>query len=294
MKPEMPLRLAAHLTQAVHDSRRRYRKRLARCQKKSSEEAVHELRVETRRMLALLELLGALGYPESLDKLCDNFKKRLKWFGELRDTQVQLQLLKSLWPKFPEAHSLNTFLQRREAKLTTKLKAKVKAAKSGGLNRRLKEVEKRLAHCGEPQGLTADVAAAALRRNFSTVQKLRGKVRPNDVASVHQFRIGLKRFRYLCELLQPLLPRITEAQLDRMREFQDAAGMIHDLDVLLFRLAQSVKQRKLNPAAIRNLRSELLARKIRAFDSIRLRLDEIARFESVFQRATAPRPPAHP
>ncbi|MBC8096453.1 MAG: CHAD domain-containing protein [Akkermansiaceae bacterium] len=291
MKSEMPLRLAVHLAQSVRDSRRRYRRRLARCQKKSSGKAVHDLRVETRRLLAVLGILGAFGYPEPLDKLCQRFKKRLKWFGELRDAQVQLQLLQPLWPKFPEAHSLNTFLQRREARLAAGLKTRVKSAKSAGLNRRLKEVEKHLAAVGKPSGSVIAVASSALQLEFAELQKLRSTVQPADMETIHQFRIGLKRFRYLCELLQPVLPRITEARLDRLKEFQAAAGTVQDLEVLLFRLAQAVKQRKLNPVAIRNLRVELLARKKRAVDSVLTRLDEISKFEIVFQPAPV-KPPA--
>ena len=57
MTRALPNPLARHLAELLHRVGRRYRKRLARCQKHFSEEAVHELRVETRRALALLDLL---------------------------------------------------------------------------------------------------------------------------------------------------------------------------------------------------------------------------------------------
>jgi len=47
-----PPQLAGHLAESVRSARRRYRKRLARCQEKFSEKAVHGLRIETRRILA--------------------------------------------------------------------------------------------------------------------------------------------------------------------------------------------------------------------------------------------------
>ena len=53
MSKREPVALATHLTASVRTMRRRYRKRLARCQKKFSETSVHHLRIETRRMLAL-------------------------------------------------------------------------------------------------------------------------------------------------------------------------------------------------------------------------------------------------
>ena len=69
--------LAASLAIRLKAERRRYRKRLERCQRKFSESAVHELRVETRRLLALLDLMCALHNPGSLRKARKLFKERL-------------------------------------------------------------------------------------------------------------------------------------------------------------------------------------------------------------------------
>src|SRR5215510_8859246 len=102
MKAKLPGRLAVHLAGSVRAARRRYRKRLVRCQKKFSESAVHELRVEARRILALLDLLDAVHFGDSLRKLAKNFKRRLDAFDDLRDTHVQRRLLQPLWRDFPE------------------------------------------------------------------------------------------------------------------------------------------------------------------------------------------------
>ena len=101
MSKSTPAALAAHLTGSVRTMRRRYRKRLDRAQKKFSETAVHDLRIETRRMLALLDLLDALRVGEGLKKTRKIFKQRLDAFDRLRDTHVQLSLLKPLWRDFP-------------------------------------------------------------------------------------------------------------------------------------------------------------------------------------------------
>jgi len=52
VSPNFPPKLATHLAESVCAARCCYRKRLARCQKKFSEHAVHDLRTETRRILA--------------------------------------------------------------------------------------------------------------------------------------------------------------------------------------------------------------------------------------------------
>ena len=98
--------LAASLAGRVKAERRRYGKRLERGRRKFSEKAVHDLRVETRRLLALLDVLIALHFPGPLKKIRKVFKKRLDAFDELRDTHVQLLLLKPLCQEFPEAREL--------------------------------------------------------------------------------------------------------------------------------------------------------------------------------------------
>src|SRR5215831_9867193 len=130
MTRPLPAGLCLHLAEGVRAARRRYRTRLARCQKKFSENAVHELRIQTRRILALLDLLQTLGFPAPVSGLSKKFKKRLELFGELRDTQVQLRLLKSRWSDFPEAQSLRLFLERTETRLVSRLARKIQALES--------------------------------------------------------------------------------------------------------------------------------------------------------------------
>src|SRR5215510_10168814 len=58
---------------------------------KASEKAVHDLRVNTRRLTATLELTRSLSRHEEILKLQRRFKKVLKAMGPLRDAQVQLK-----------------------------------------------------------------------------------------------------------------------------------------------------------------------------------------------------------
>jgi CHAD domain-containing protein len=283
MKAKFPGRLAVHLAGSVHAARRRYRKRLARCRKKFSESAVHELRVEARRILALLDLLEALRFGDSLKKLAKNFKKRLDTFDELRDTQVQQRLLRPMWRDFPEARRLKSLLQRREERLASKLDRKLQAAKYARLTRRLKELEKGLLRAGKGDSArkTSDgIVSGILREAFLRLVDLRRQVRREDAATIHRLRVCFKRFRYMNELLQPLLPGLTAQRLERMKEYQAAAGDIQDLEVLLARLARALREQELKRAEIENLRIELLRRKRRAIDSFLTRVDDLFDFQT--------------
>ena len=287
MNANFPPKLALHLAESVRTVRRRYRKRLARCQEKFSEKAVHDLRTETRRILALLDLLEAFRFEESLKKLRKAFKKRLDAFDDLRDTHVQLVLLKPMWKKFPEAADFKKHLCKCEKRLEAQMSREICRTKSGYLNRCLKELQKSLCDCAEhpPTGRSTSLAQTLLGGAYRKVVILKRQIRRNQPATIHRLRVAFKRFRYTAELLQPFLPHFTEERLERMKDFQAAAGNIQDVAVLLERLTAEIKSGKVKPAWVKNLRGELLRLERRAIDSFMDRIEELKNFE--------PEPPAH-
>ena len=93
-----------HLGDSLNMQWRRYRKRLKRCQKRFSNEAVHDVRVETRRLLSTIELLGAFIPEPDIKKVRRALKRHLDTFDQLRDTQVQLGYVGRMAGTFPDAH----------------------------------------------------------------------------------------------------------------------------------------------------------------------------------------------
>jgi len=262
---------AASLASRVKAMRRRYRKRLERCQRKFSESAVHDLRVETRRLLALLDLLRALHLPGPLGKIRKVFKKRLDAFDELRDTHVQLSLLRPLWRQFPEARELDALLCRRERRLTHQLQQGVLTTKQARLERRLRTIEEQLlgpdgpAVTG-PRGAACPAIPAALREAFDRVVKLRQRIHPNRTATIHKTRVAFKRFRYLCELLRQRLPGLKADKLGRMRDYQGMMGNIQDIEVLLAGVRRAVEEKEISGRAVGPLRRELRQRRRELID----------------------------
>jgi CHAD domain-containing protein len=281
MNGGFPAELAAHLRDSIRTMRRRYRKRLALCQEAFSETSVHDLRIETRRMLAMLDLLRALHFPDSLKKTRKIFKKRLDAFDELRDTQVQLLLLKPLRRGFPEARAFDPLLRRREKRIIGELRHDIKAMKHVRLERRLKAVEKQLhefATAG-PLERTATLASAALRETFDDVAALRGRVRRSNTATIHRMRVAFKKFRYVSELLQPLFPRLTAKQLRQMQEYQGLMGDIQDMEVLIAAVRQAVQLALLPAHGVRDLLRELMRRRRVLVDAFIAAVDRLFDFQ---------------
>ncbi len=281
MNQNFPPRLAGHLAESVRTARRRYRKRLTRCQEKFSEKAVHDLRIETRRILALLDLLEALCFAASPAKVRKTFKKRLDAFDDLRDTHVQRKLLKPMWTKFPEACDFEKHLRKCEKRLECEMSRKIRSAKQGRLNRCLKTLEKSLRQCASqtPTGAGATQSLLLLGGAFRRVLIFRRKIRRSQPATIHKMRVAFKRFRYTAELLQPFLPDYTPQRLRRMKDFQDAAGNIQDVSVLLERMDKDVQHKEIKTACVKNLRKELVRCEQRAIDALMKRIDELKDFE---------------
>jgi CHAD domain-containing protein len=281
MHGEFPAELAAHLLDRIKLMRRRYRKRLARCQEEFSEASVHDLRIETRRTLALLDLLRALHFEDSLRKTRKIFKKRLDAFDELRDTQVQLLLLKPLRRDFPEAREFDLVLRRREKRLIGELRREIKRMKHIRLERRIKALEKQVrqsAGAKSPERTRA-LAAAALRETFNYVAVLRRRVRRSHTETIHRMRVAFKRFRYVSELLQPLFPRLTLKQLRQMQAYQGLMGNIQDMEVLIAAVKQAVQLALLPEQAVRPLLGELMRRRRGLIDAYMAAADHLFEFE---------------
>ena len=281
MSKQFPVALSHHLAGRVRATRRRYRKRLARCQEAFSEKAVHDLRVETRRVLALVGLLETLHFKDGLNRLSRLFKKRLDSFDDLRDTQVQLRLLKPLWRQFPEAREFRTQLRQHEQRLITGHAREIKSVGHARPNRKLKELQKVLRKRAGRKGRDSSesLVLSALQAAFDQVVALRANVFRRDVAAIHRMRVAFKRYRYMSELLQPFQPWLTTARCRRMRIYQAMAGEIQDIVVLLERLDHYVREQTVSKVTTRDLRKELLRRKRRAIDSFMTRIDELYDFQ---------------
>lgn len=268
-----------YLSGQMRCARKTYRKRLERCRKKFSEKSVHRLRIETRRLLALLNVLKQLpgvGIPRTLP---EEFRNRLNAFDKLRDTQVAQRLLKPLWDRFPEAQSFRRYLVRREDKLVSQLAKKIKATRLDRVYRKLKKIEQELGEVPRlDQALLKIRAYKVVQTEFEGVSTFRSKVKATDLATLHHMRIAFKQFRYSAEWMQPVLAHPRDSEYDSMKKYQDCAGDIQDLQVVLWRLARVVRQRRVSPSAIRNLREELRRRKQAGLDRFMARIDQFLRF----------------
>ncbi len=249
-----------HLGASLNTQWRRYRKRLKRCQKHFSEDAVHASRVETRRLLSTLELLGAFIPEHDLRKARRALKHYLDTFDQLRDTQVQLVYVGRMAGTFPDAYAFYDWLQARKARFIRETRKAVKDIQTKRLGRRLATFQKEIRR--QHKLVTHEQAFVIVRRAisqaFARVARLCRSVQAGDTKTIHRTRIAFKRFRYMVEALTPLLPAVTPDHRRAMRGYQCMMGDIQDMEVLLAALDKFVQKEGVDTGSARRLKKELV------------------------------------
>jgi CHAD domain-containing protein len=261
--PAPPTDVLRHLTDSLSAQWRRYRKRLKRCQQHFSEEAVHDSRVETRRLLATVEMLCAFVPERKLKKVRRALKDHLDSFDRLRDTQVQLLYVERVPATFPAARAFGEWLRAREQKFIRETRRAVRKIRTRRLGRRLAVFEQDLRALAKstPPARAFSMAQGAIRLAFAQVARLCRRVSAADTETIHRTRIAFKRFRYMVDALAPLLPAVNAEHRQAMRGYQSMMGDIQDVEVLIAALDKFIKQSG-NDRAKQRLRSEFARRRL--------------------------------
>lgn len=237
MKPPaaLPPDVLRHLGDSLHQQWRRYRKRLKACQRHFSEEAVHDSRVETRRLLATVGLLGTFIPEADVKKARRALKRHLDAFDRLRDTQVQLLYVNHLLKRFAAARQFRDWLLAREQRFMRAARKDVRQIKTRRLGKRVAAFEKALRRGRKTETPAAAFAKVqhATQRAFARVAALCRRVTAADTETIHRTRIAFKRFRYMTDALAPLLPALSAEHRQAMRGYQSMMGDIQDVEVLM-------------------------------------------------------------
>ncbi|HTO95423.1 MAG TPA: CHAD domain-containing protein, partial [Myxococcales bacterium] len=175
-------------------------------------DAVHRMRVATRRLRASLRLLRLRGLEPGVKELQDAL-------GEVRDLQLQVD-----------------WLGKRDAALTRQRKARLRRAERA-LAAALRSWNGR----AMPALLEAGAQATALRRKRARkvvrkslgrleerLERARSKPAPR---SLHRARIAVKQARYLIEMGEDRLPAALPRLLADLKALQASLGQLHDVDV---------------------------------------------------------------
>jgi CHAD domain-containing protein len=211
---------------------------LPRATERSDDEAehVHKLRVATRRLSAVLDVL-AEGFPEAprkgLYKLVEKVRRSC---GKARDLDVRRKFLETLLPhaSVEDAAVIELLCEKAERK-----RRKVQKR----LRKRLPRFEKRLCRAGgellealerlQAQGSDGygTFGQTGVRTLLKEMSELWSRAEEDLAAgsALHELRIACKHLRYAVEVFMPMLDEsFREDFYPQLEHIQDLLGEIHD------------------------------------------------------------------
>lgn len=227
---------AATLLDIFDDRVLAYQQQLARCQFVCSEDAVHDLRVSIRRLLALVEVLCVV-FPElpRCRGLRRRLKNRLDSLSALRDIQVMLEAVRA-WPMSRAGQAYALWLQQHEKLQLATVSSSLRTRRDGKVRRRLDRLRGRLETLSDVPGWQYALQQATTDA-FTRVMARHRRIVRDDVQGIHRMRVAFKRFRYTVEVGQALVSSGDHRWLKALRDWQTLLGHLQDTVVMSTTLA---------------------------------------------------------
>jgi CHAD domain-containing protein len=248
------------LLDALDTHWRRLRKEWHQNRKKDSEAAVHDLRVASRRLLAVLDTLESLVGDSGIKESRRPVKKLLQSLSSLRDAHVQAAYISKMIRSFPE---LKPFKNSFDKKQQNRVKKRRKLfAKPLGLGHAITKAKRRA-----KKGFDTSAIVGVVDKRFHEVLELAELVDRFNTKTIHEMRLSFKRFRYSAELVQPLIRRkLSRSRLKQFHAFQAMMGDIQDMEVLSSKLVKWVGKNQESAPGLKPVLEELARRKDKNID----------------------------
>jgi CHAD domain-containing protein len=262
------------LSVSLDERWKKYREQLKVCKQEFSEEAVHDLRVATRRLLAVLDLLRALNPHPRVQKARRLLKNQLDSLNDLRDTQVMLVDVYELMASFPGLNAFEEYLLRREKNLLRRARKEIREMEISELKRRIDKSKAALKEKAGGAGWTARLLSVVDQAHARAGQAY-GQIDASQSASIHRFRVAFKKFRYMVEIVHPVLKDYPEEYLKQMHNYQSRMGDVQDAEVFLSTLTEFSEQKvaSLSPSVLKSFedqRTEIVAKFMEGKEEIHL------------------------
>ena len=271
----------ASLQSTLHRSLRRHQRLWRECGRSASRSSIHDLRIESRRLIALATLAAqACGVPSR--KICLSLKHCLHDTKKLRDAQVQLAHVEGLFPDHPELKRLRRHLKRivdRRLRVTEKNLRSRECNGAKRVRRRVATLSTRLrTRPGAPEFILRALQVAFDEADALDREALQGG------ESLHRARLALKKLHYLAKALRGVVSGITAMWIERLHHRQQTMGEIRDLELIVRRMKKHSARQPRGANRLRHIREVMSARAKRLLRAYRPGLPAPSVRRSSFKR----------
>lgn len=199
-------------------------------------EALHDMRVASRRLRAAFKVFRSCFKPEDLASVESEVASVTRSLGQVRDQDVFLDFLRSYISDQKEKN-LDWLIKHEEDVREQSRQVMIDALKEmqqrdlpGSIDALLKK-----AHKGHSYASYApELVKARLDKLTKRAQSIDD---PEAVAELHLMRIEAKRLRYTLEAFVPCFGKPISDVISTVKELQELLGQVHDCDVWVEKIA---------------------------------------------------------
>ncbi|MCE5305904.1 MAG: CHAD domain-containing protein [Chloroherpetonaceae bacterium] len=222
----------AFMFEIINEKYSIYKEKLTDCTRKMSDDNVHNLRVSSRRFLSVLNLYKQF-YPTLYFSMISKMvKKNFKNMGRLRDVQVMIENCQLLKIQFPIIYDFINYLLTNEKKIITNFSQGITDININELDGMMYFLIHILKYDFPEIKHNFSAFEIFLDDKLKSLRTLYNQITPTNSKTIHKFRIAVKKYRYVIEILQDFVPDYKQLY-KRLVRIQDRAGEIQDLAVLI-------------------------------------------------------------
>ncbi|MEP7198186.1 MAG: CHAD domain-containing protein [Chloroflexota bacterium] len=227
-------------------------------------EALHDMRVASRRMRSLLRLLRPSYSPKELKGVLKPLRDLSRALGAVRDFDVLLENAGAYTDKLPTKRQgalapLLTDWQSRRAEAKQSLVGLLSGEPYATWTAAVERFSERTPTESEPR--VCDIVPSLVWERYQAVRRFEaladesGSLDHASLLTLHELRIECKRLRYTLEFFGGVLGGQTPQLIKPLVAAQDQLGALHDADVarervLEFIVAQTNGSHAINTAAL--------------------------------------------
>jgi phosphohistidine phosphatase len=189
-------------------------------------------------------------------------KDQLSELSDLRDVHVEMVTIHGYLKQLPEIKQFHNELRDRERRYLNAVKKMPSASNVRLIENAVNRAKVRLGvrRATINRSGASKIINDVLDRSFDNVTKKLEYATIADYSTIHSVRLAFKPFRYLLEMLQPLIP-VQRKQLGTAHSLARRMGQIQDLEVLMKDLVEFKWKKKNAQQAVDEIWLDLERRK---------------------------------
>jgi len=224
-----------------------FRSEKKRCRVDFSEEAVHDYRVASRRLLSIVDLLRNLSADKELKKLHNILKNQLESLNNLRDTQMVLTELLEINDKYPELTLFRKNLEKMEKRFLNCAEKDIREINWNLFSKGFAKIKVTSLQRDDSEEEFIERLNSIVDEVYGLTLQRKSLIDPLNPSTIHRVRVVFKKFRYMVEIMSPVLPHYPKINFGIMHDYQAMLGEIQDIEVIIGKIREySVKHSSSN------------------------------------------------